>query len=240
MSSYEHSCWYIQTIGLMPPQCKEGSMADIPITHKNTHTTETNPSTCSKALPDYLVFSSYLPWFGGLQNALHCCSMLQQLFTSFAPCPHISWRCFTWSEQNSQAVEPHIVWRNQARMSAAFLKTIWKLLLLQLFDNRPIVCLKQVEYVGGKSQNIAESFQTQMTGTWFVYCARFILQGKSGKLVIWCMESHQENRTSWKSVFQSSLQIYHSGIEISFWYRTIIILLTKYRLLYLTCFVWFL
>lgn len=141
---------------------------------------------------------------------------------------------------NSQAVEPHIVWRNQARMSAAFLKTIWKLLLLQLFDNRPIVCLKQVEYVGGKSQNIAESFQTQMTGTWFVYCARFILQGKSGKLVIWCMESHQENRTSWKSVFQSSLQIYHSGIEISFWYRTIIILLTKYRLLYLTCFVWFL
>lgn len=165
---------------------------------------------------------------------------IQQLFTSFAPCPHISWRCFTWSEQNSQAVEPHIVWRNQARMSAAFLKTIWKLLLLQLFDNRPIVCLKQVEYVGGKSQNIAESFQTQMTGTWFVYCARFILQGKSGKLVIWCMESHQENRTSWKSVFQSSLQIYHSGIEISFWYRTIIILLTKYRLLYLTCFVWFL
>lgn len=100
---------------------------------------------------------------------------IQQLFTSFAPCPHISWRCFTWSEQNSQAVEPHIVWRNQARMSAAFLKTIWKLLLLQLFDNRPIVCLKQVEYVGGKSQNIAESFQTQMTGTWFVYCARFIL-----------------------------------------------------------------
>lgn len=156
---------------------------------------------------------------------------IQQLFTSFAPCPHISWRCFTWSEQNSQAVEPHIVWRNQARMSAAFLKTIWKLLLLQLFDNRPTVCLKQVEYVGGKSQNIAESFQTQMTGTWFVYCARFILQGKLGKLVIWCMESHQENRTSWKSVFQSSLQIYHSGIEISFWYRTIIILLTKYRLL---------
>lgn len=101
---------------------------------------------------------------------------IQQLFTSFAPCPHISWRCFTWSEQNSQAVEPHIVWRNQARMSAAFLKTIWKLLLLQFFDNRPIVCLKQVEYVGGKSQNIAESFQTQMTGTWFVYCARFILR----------------------------------------------------------------
>lgn len=81
-------------------------------------------------------------------------------------------------------------WRNQASMSAAFLKPIWKLLLLQLFDNRPIVCLKQVEYVGGKSQNIAESFQTQMTGTWFVYCARFILQGKLGKLVIWCMESH--------------------------------------------------
>lgn len=156
---------------------------------------------------------------------------IQQLFTSFAPCPHISWRCFTWSEQNSQAVEPHIVWRNQASMSAAFLKTIRKLLLLQLFDNRPTVCLKQVEYVGGKSQNIAESFQTQMTGTWFVYCARFILQGKLGKLVIWCMESHQENRTSWKSVFQSSLQIYHSGIEISFWYRPIIILLTKYRLL---------
>lgn len=50
-------------------------------------------------------------------------------------------------------------------MSAAFLKTIWNLLLLQLFDNRPIVCLRQVEYVGGKSQNIAESFQTQMTGT---------------------------------------------------------------------------
>lgn len=176
-------------------------------------------------------------WFAECSALLQ---YVQQLFTSFAPCPHISWRCFTWSEQNSQAVEPHIVWRNQARMSAAFLKTIWKLLLLQLFDNRPIVCLKQVEYVGGKSQNIAESFQTQMTGTWFVYCARFILQGKLGKLVIWCMESHQENRTFWKSVFQSSLQIYHSGIEISFWYRTIIILLTKYRLLYLTCFVWFL
>lgn len=112
-------------------------------------------------------------WFAECSALLQ---YVQQLFTSFAPCPHISWRCFTWSEQNSQAVEPHIVWRNQASMSAAFLKTIWKLLLLQLFDNRPIVCLKQVEYVGGKSQNIAESFQTQMMGTWFVYCARFILR----------------------------------------------------------------
>lgn len=142
---------------------------------------------------------------------------IQQLFTSFAPCPHISWRCFTWSEQNSQAVEPHIVWRNQARMSAAFLKTIWKLLLLQLFDNRPIVCLKQVEYVGGKSQNIAESFQTQMTGTWFVYCARFILQGKSGKLVIWC-----RGKSSRK---QNFLKICLSVIlaNIPFWYRNIIL-----------------
>lgn len=83
--------------------------------------------------------------------------------------------------------------------------------LLQLFDNRPIVCLKQVEYVGGKSQNIAESFQTQMMGTWFVYCVRFVLRGK---IVIWFMENHQENRTSWKFVFQSSLQINYTGIEL--------------------------
>lgn len=127
----------------------------------------------SARLSGVLLISTMSWWFAECSALLQ---YVQQLFTSFAPCPHISWRCFTWSEQNSRAIEPHIVWRNQASMSAAFLKTIWKLLLLQLFDNRPIVCLKQVEYVGGKSQNIAESFQTQMTGTWFVYCARFILR----------------------------------------------------------------
>lgn len=148
-------------------------------------------------------------WFAECSALLQ---YVQQLFTSFAPCPHISWRCFTWSEQNSQAVEPHIVWRNQASMSAAFLKTIWNLLLLQLFDNRPIVCLKQVEYVGGKSQNIAESFQTQMTGTWLVHIAgkigktRYLMHGKSSRK-------------------QNFLKICLSVIlaNIPFWYRNIIL-----------------